>query len=171
MENETVTKTCKICGETKDIREFYNNQRRCKVCNTKYAREWKRRHSPDNSYKKDPLWKVAQKLAANCSSGKSINARRGNYIDLDKSLINSKRIYDMLKIQKECEYCETPFIYDADYTHYQKPSIDRIDPASGYISGNIAIVCWDCNRLKNGMDYERMKKIIAKIDEIRGLKE
>jgi hypothetical protein len=39
------------------------------------------------------------------------------------------------------------------------PSIDRIDPMVGYISGNVEIICHSCNRLKNSgtiLDFERI---------------
>ena len=32
--------------------------------------------------------------------------------------------------------------------HWATPSMDRLDPSKGYISGNVYIICWRCNILK-----------------------
>lgn len=39
------------------------------------------------------------------------------------------------------------------------PSIDRIDPTKGYISGNTVVMSWKANRLKNDGSAEDHKKI------------
>lgn len=39
-------------------------------------------------------------------------------------------------------------------------SIDRIDPNKGYIPGNVKIISWLANRMKNNMTIDIMKKFI-----------
>lgn len=40
------------------------------------------------------------------------------------------------------------------------PSFDRIDSTKGYIKGNVAIVSWRANRIKNNGTVEEHKKIV-----------
>lgn len=39
------------------------------------------------------------------------------------------------------------------------PSIDRIDPREGYVPGNVWIVCWRANHLKNNATLDEFKRI------------
>jgi len=39
------------------------------------------------------------------------------------------------------------------------PSFDRIDPSKGYISGNVAVISWRANRIKNDGTAEEHEKI------------
>jgi len=41
------------------------------------------------------------------------------------------------------------------------PSIDRIDSSKGYVKGNVVVVSWRANRLKNDATPEDMKKLVA----------
>lgn len=40
------------------------------------------------------------------------------------------------------------------------PSLDRIDCTKGYISGNIAIICWRCNAIKRDATLSELEKIV-----------
>lgn len=44
------------------------------------------------------------------------------------------------------------------------PSIDRIDPAKGYVKGNIAIMSWRANMLKNNMTVEEARLLLAYLE-------
>lgn len=44
------------------------------------------------------------------------------------------------------------------------PSIDRIDPAKGYIKGNIAVISWRANMLKNNMSVEEARLLLAYLE-------
>lgn len=48
------------------------------------------------------------------------------------------------------------------------PSIDRIDPTKGYIKGNITILSWRANMLKNNMTFEEAKMLLAYLGRERG---
>ena len=40
------------------------------------------------------------------------------------------------------------------------PSIDRINPNLGYIKGNIQVICYRANRIKNDASLDELKKIV-----------
>lgn len=40
------------------------------------------------------------------------------------------------------------------------PSIDRVIPALGYVSGNVRVISWRANRLKNDATLDELKRIV-----------
>lgn len=54
--------------------------------------------------------------------------------------------------------------YFAPHRAENSPSFDRIDPSKGYISGNVAIISWRANRIKNDGTAEEHKKIAKFIE-------
>ena len=46
-------------------------------------------------------------------------------------------------------------------------SIDRIDPAKGYVPGNIAVISWRANRLKNDATLEELEALVRWMRSIR----
>ena len=53
---------------------------------------------------------------------------------------------------------------ELDYTLTSRaensPSFDRIDPTKGYVKGNVIIISWRANRIKNDGTLEDFKKIV-----------
>ena len=49
--------------------------------------------------------------------------------------------------------------YFADSRSENSPSFDRIDPKLGYVKGNVAIISWRANRIKNDGTAEEHEKI------------
>jgi hypothetical protein len=47
----------------------------------------------------------------------------------------------------------------AEYRKENSPSIDRINPKEGYIPGNVQIISWRANRIKNDGTAEEHQKI------------
>lgn len=41
----------------------------------------------------------------------------------------------------------------------EKPSLDRIDPKKGYVKGNVCIISWEANRLKNNLTLETINRL------------
>lgn len=41
------------------------------------------------------------------------------------------------------------------------PSVDRIDPNQGYVKGNVMVISWRANQLKNDSTLEEMEMIVA----------
>lgn len=44
------------------------------------------------------------------------------------------------------------------------PSLDRIDPSKGYVKGNVWVISWRANRLKNDATLEELRQIVAGIE-------
>lgn len=44
------------------------------------------------------------------------------------------------------------------------PSLDRKIPEKGYVKGNVAIVSWRANRLKNDASLDELKRIVAYLE-------
>jgi hypothetical protein len=59
--------------------------------------------------------------------------------------------------------------YFAEKTQENSPSFDRLDPTKGYVSGNVQIVSWRANRIKNdgtSEEHERIAQYIRERQEI-----
>jgi hypothetical protein len=49
--------------------------------------------------------------------------------------------------------------YFSEGRQENSPSFDRFDPSKGYVSGNVAVVSWRANRIKNDGTAEELRKI------------
>jgi hypothetical protein len=41
------------------------------------------------------------------------------------------------------------------------PSIDRVDQTKGYVSGNVRVISWRANRLKNDASVDELRRLVA----------
>jgi hypothetical protein len=64
-----------------------------------------------------------------------------------------------------CECCSIPFDYSMQDNKGRPkpntPSLDRINPALGYVRGNIGIICWRCNAIKRDSLISEIEAIAA----------
>ena len=62
-----------------------------------------------------------------------------------------------------CECCGAAFHYGRGTNrrpHPATPSLDRIDPAKGYIAGNVGVICWRCNAIKRDATAAELEAIV-----------
>ena len=57
--------------------------------------------------------------------------------------------------------------YCAEKREENSPSFDRIDPSLGYVKGNVQIISWRANRLKNDGTAEEHRKIADYLDKMK----
>ncbi len=72
------------------------------------------------------------------------------------------KITDLLPLPKVCPVLGIPLNYGERYIgrdHW--PSVDRRDPKKGYTPGNIAIMSYRANRMKNNSTLEEMENLVA----------
>lgn len=73
---------------------------------------------------------------------------------------------DDIVIPPSCPCCDVVLVPKSMRTHHMKtglpdsPSIDRKNPALGYVPGNVAILCMRCNTLKSGITKEMIEFLI-----------
>jgi hypothetical protein len=60
----------------------------------------------------------------------------------------------------ECEHCGMIFKPGNETKRNFSPSLDRLIPSKGYVVGNIAVLCHDCNRRKQDISVEEMQELI-----------
>ncbi len=41
------------------------------------------------------------------------------------------------------------------------PSLDRVDPEKGYVPGNVWVICWRANRIKNNATIPELERLLT----------
>lgn len=67
---------------------------------------------------------------------------------------------------KYCPILGLKLDYFTSVVSEQSPSFDRIDNNIGYVKGNVQIISWRANRIKNNGTAEEHRKIANYLDEI-----
>lgn len=149
---DAVDKKCPGCGSVKLLSTgYYNNKAtrdkkttRCKTCvnhrNNVLQKETKALWAANTHQRRrkerpsEHLWKMARH-----------RAKEGN---IEFSISPA----DIL-VPEFCPYLETKFSFENKATI---PSLDRIDPTKGYIKGNIQVISWMANQMKNNASIEQL---------------
>lgn len=60
-----------------------------------------------------------------------------------------------------CPVFGTPFIYEGAKGSAQdtSPSLDRVDSSKGYVTGNVQVISWLANRIKNDATPEQLMRV------------
>lgn len=121
---------CLVIHSRKKSREWYtNNIRECRV------RANKRRAEKIRSNPQLRLFKASKSRAA--LTNKDFN------LDLED-----------IKIPVECPILKVPMVFKSLYA----PSVDRIDNTKGYVKGNVQVISWKANVMKNSATNEELVK-------------
>lgn len=135
-------KICSKCKLTKDISLFYKNKARhdgiqssCIECTKNSRSKNKERNAllNHNNRVKNPnkyLFKYAKRRS------------KQHNLDFDLEL-------DDIQIPEKCPILNITLGVNKKRASDNSPSIDRIDNTKGYVKGNIMIVSWKANSIKN----------------------
>lgn len=153
---------------------------KCKVEKKRISRTGKRYPYCDGCWREFcARWRGDNKesLAAACKRSylkdKSIPNRRMNAIvsaakkrAREKNIPFSEDIRSFLRKLSplNCECCGKKFNYSADRTFKDRndsASLDRVIPELGYVIGNIEVICYRCNWLKQNSSLEEIKVIVS----------
>lgn len=66
-----------------------------------------------------------------------------------------------IQIPEQCPILGVQLVTKAGKRTDSTPSLDRKTPGKGYVKGNVAIISWRANRLKNDGTIEELEKIVA----------
>lgn len=158
-------KTCSKCKQNKHLTEFTKSTRKvaylekgvgyhayCKKCNAYLAR--KRRQKFKNGVNQvGKLCRIPREDRALMSAIRykfSLAKERTRKKNLPTINVDETYLYKlMIRQDKKCKYTGLPFVLETG--HELSPSLDRILPIKGYVSGNLQWVCWAANRAKGTM--------------------
>jgi len=172
MNQETLT--CDICKQTQPIEMFTvswgnnryssNRNNRCKACNAEVAREWRKKnpgYRGSGKIKSIPPEDrmLASAISARVSDAKSRASKRGQPCDVDREYL-----YQLFKDQdRKCAL--TGVDLKVEKKAITCLSLDQIDPAKGYIKGNVQWVAWAVNRAKGDMHTDVFVDMCKKVLE------
>lgn len=149
---------CGKCQSIKEIKDFNirsnGTKRSCRECERTYSKKNypKNKENTKKWYKENPekrLFFSAKKRAEN--SDLDFN------IELCDIIIPEFCPVLGIKLDKHREYN----IKD------HSPSLDRINPKMGYVKGNVCVVSWRANWLKNNGTKEEFEAIVNYLDKSR----
>jgi ribosomal protein S14 len=156
-------KRCSICGQVKSYKEFYISagwsnrgcglHAACKKCMKTRSNE-KHRINPWNYHS----YKFWYRLVCDRSN-------RRHYL-VDTAFMTRSRIKRLLKQNRSCECCGRKITFYRRI-RYNSVTIDRVIPALGYVKGNIGILCYRCNRLKNDATPKELYRLYRYIKRKR----
>lgn len=111
---------------------------------TTYKQKWG--HFPEESYvRADEFYKIIRE--------KFRRKKASNY----KHEWNIE--FNDLSFPTHCPILGIELNYSASYRSDDSPSFDRIDSSKGYVKGNVAIMSWRANRIKNDGTAEEHQRI------------
>lgn len=141
---EIATKTCTTCGLEKSLDEFPPDRRardgkqaKCRPCINAWIKDHYRRHPAEQMIRR-------AKQRAN---------KEGLEFDLDLS--------DILPLPAVCPVLNVPLRISTGPQDPYAHSLDRIDNSKGYVRGNVAVMSYRANRLKNDGTAEEHEAIAA----------
>lgn len=66
-----------------------------------------------------------------------------------------------------CPLLNIPLTLDAGKRTENTATLDRIIPRNGYVQGNIAVMSWRANRIKNDATIEELEQIVVGLKRLR----
>lgn len=170
-------KVCRKCGEEKHLSGFYRASRNddgydawCKLCRKAFNKEsydrnaFSRRDAKQRYRDREPekaKASIRRALAANrarflVQGAKDRAAKAGLPFDLDQYIPQIQRRIDAGR----CEMTGLPLVVEGGRT-WDSPSLDRIEPAKGYVYSNLRVICFAMNTALNNWGEETLEIVLS----------
>jgi len=142
---------CSVCGADKEDTDFNRVKGKCNTCC--YSQEYN---------------KIKEKMG-NTDGGEIVYLKK---VILSKAKKRSKKknlefnltLGDLINIKNNtCPILGHEILYKSGIDNKRSASLDRVDPNKGYIKGNVKIVSYEGNSLKNRNNYHSAVKMLEYI--------
>ena len=153
-------KTCKICGETKNVDNFYKSQRglKCKDCTLQITRKYKKEKRKDLDFRK--LEGIKQKeRRVRLWQNTLIHDSKHRGVESTLTVDDINEIYE--NQNGLCHWFKIPLIPSNSLKSPQQPSLDRLDRTKGYTKDNVVLSCYSANIGRNENDVETWEKFLS----------
>ena len=83
--------------------------------------------------------------------------------EFDGDYFTFERVMDMMNSQDRCLACNVLFDhrFGNGSDREQHVSFDRVSPKKGYVKGNVQMICYRCNRMKNDATIQDLENLLA----------
>lgn len=111
-------------------------------------------------------WRRANPAAA-IAMGMAWNARMRadqDGVPHDDS-ISRATLQAIMESQPSCACCGVELLIEQGHGRQpNSPSIDRVVPDRGYVIGNVAVICWRCNKIKSDLMPNELRQFVAYVE-------
>lgn len=114
------------------------------------------REDRDHRNQRTADWHRGNPRRSYCLAAKNRARRQNVPFDLDPE--------DII-FPETCPVLGIPLIFSRGGRTNNTPSIDRKIPSIGYVKGNIRVISWRANRLKNDATLEELKKLVEYLED------
>jgi hypothetical protein len=166
-------RTCNECNEQKTVRNFNRRKRpsgewyidkRCTKCHYKkykksYSERNKERYKDEEfrERKKEYSKRYRQENPELIMFQSARSRSKSNNIEFNLDISD-------VVIPDKCPILEIPFcLTNGDYRKDDSPTLDRIDPKKGYTKGNVRVISYKANVMKNDATLDTMKTFCKNI--------
>lgn len=168
-------KTCGKCGHQGPVSEFAKGRNRCYPCQRKYDnsriamdRERHNARQRERRAERTPE-RIKREREAHILYMRTTYSERSLLIGARKRAKNLGLDFDLeledIVIPPVCPLLGIPIIRQGKMNNRDSsPSIDRLTPSLGYVKGNIAVISFRANRIKNDATPAEIKRIAEGID-------
>ncbi len=166
-------KKCSKCKNVKDLNLFYKDsssldgyRTNCKDCQNKSRDTW----AKNNKEKLAQMAKVYRQRE-DVKARRNIGQHEWRKQNLDWELWNKAKTrssnlnlpFDIersdIVIPDKCPVLGIDLFITKKTLGDNSPTIDRFDPAKGYVKGNITVISAKANRIKNNATLEELEKV------------
>jgi hypothetical protein len=148
-------KKCRCCGLEKPLSEFYKKgtgrTARCILCTKERVRSeeyraYQRRYQKENTSTEQAM----------LNRSKSRAKKRG---------FEHNITLDDISIPDKCPLLGIQLIKGTDSVQDCSPTLDRIDSSKGYIKGNVWVISYKANTIKNNATPEELLTIATRLSD------
>ena len=169
---EKFTKICARCGIDKYSNDFAKKadttdklQSYCRECNTSNHREHLKNNPEvrERALERTRKWRKENKEINKqiCDAWREANPLQNYLIEIRSSAkkagVPFNLTLDDFNIPKTCPILGIELVKNKLSAKDNSPSIDRIIPDIGYVKGNIQIISFLANKMKNSADFEQLR--------------
>lgn len=188
----SLEKQCSKCKQMLPI-EFFSRDKSasdglkssCKKCASQYHRQWYENGGLEKTRQSKKLWyknggkekqqsytkaNPVKTITASLVSGARSRAKSKNLpFDIDLDYIRSM-VGENAELALNCPIFDIPLDWsrirnNGNRAMSNSPSLDRIDPERGYVKGNVWIISYRANVIKNDASHEELKLVTKAVGE------
>lgn len=170
---------CRTCGDLRPEGEYSRTKRsgidrRCKACNSKRGRAYnarpeirERQRLQDAERRSDPAVREAYRVySLEYARTRVTNEHR--LLGSAKSRARKLNVPFSLElsdivIPERCPLLDVPIVRGKGKLHAQSPSLDRIDPRLGYVPGNVWVVSYRANAIKQDATPDELAALTRRL--------